>query len=89
MNEAYEPTQQEQEELNKLKDKFEDRKFQSSEENPEHTFTITEIGINRYGHMPGEKGDIYSTIEYNDGYVCHPPLDSLKRQMENYSEVEE
>lgn len=54
--------------------------------NGDYTFTVKEIGVSEFGHM-ADKGEIYSTIEYDDGYVCHPSIEALKDQIENYKGV--
>jgi len=73
--------------LEELKGKYQGETFQiDGEDNPRKTFTVTELGISEYGHMADE-GEIYSTIEYDDGYVCHPSAGALERLIDGSEKV--
>jgi hypothetical protein len=75
--------------LEELKENYEGNTYQiGGEDSPEKTYTVTEIGISEYGHL-ADKGEIYSTIEYDDGYVCHPSAEVLENQVENSEKVVE
>lgn len=67
------------EKVEKLQEKYVGESYSSGD----YRFTVTEIGVSEFGHM-ADKGEIYSTIEYDDGYVCHPSIGALKAQIEGY-----